>query len=126
MDAPACSIELKWIENGEPQQLSHRVKIIGAKEPANFFRIRYSPQAVGELCRHARDMCLLIHCIYANIVSISTVPNTSSGATPTVQDVTASPAVYSKQGMSVHDSFCCLTFINMQQRVPYADMECEF
>ena len=70
MDAPACTVELKWIGDGEPQQLSHQVNIIGAKKPADFFHIRYSPPAVGELCgfecmyRHASDMCVHTLCLY--------------------------------------------------------------
>ena len=48
-NAPACSMALQWIGNGEPQQLFHQVNIIGAEKPANFFYICYSPPAVGEL-----------------------------------------------------------------------------
>ena len=57
------------------------------------------------------------HCIYTNTVSTNTVPDTPSGATPTVQDVTASHDEHRKQGMSVHNSCCSLTFINMHKRV---------
>ena len=110
MDAPACTIELEWTRDGEPQQLSHQVNIIGAKKPANFFHIRYSPPAVGELCSFVHMymyiMIMLVTyacmcvCSHTNTVSTSTVPDTPSGATPTVQDVTASHTEHSKQGIS--------------------------
>ena len=38
-----------WTGDGEPKMLYDRVNIIGAKEPANYFYLHYSPQAVGEL-----------------------------------------------------------------------------
>ena len=104
MDAPACTIELKWIGDGAPQQLSHLVNIIGAKKPADFFHIRYSPPAVGELCSFVR-MYMYRHdyasdvCSHTNTVSTSTVPDTPSGATPTVRGITASHAEHSKQGI---------------------------
>ena len=37
-----------WTGDGEPKELYYQVNIIGAKEPANYFHLRYSPQAVGE------------------------------------------------------------------------------
>ena len=70
MDAPACTIELKWIGDGEPQQLSHQVNIIGAKEPADFFHIRYSPPAVGELLYICTDMILIVTCACSHQYSI--------------------------------------------------------
>ena len=38
---PVFNIELEWIGDGPQQSLSHRVSIIGAKEPNNFFHLRY-------------------------------------------------------------------------------------
>ena len=35
--------------DGEPKELYYQVNIIGAEKPANYFHLRYSPQAVGEL-----------------------------------------------------------------------------
>ena len=61
---------------------------------------------------HAIDMCVFTHCIYTNTVSTSTAPDTPSGATTTVQDVTASHdehSEHSKQGISVHNSCCSIT-----------------
>ena len=37
-----------WTD-GEPKMLYDWVNIIRAKEPANYFYLRYSPQADGEL-----------------------------------------------------------------------------
>ena len=100
MDPPACTIELGWTRDGEPQQLSHLVKIKGAKKPLNFFHIRYSPPAFGELCSFVHDYASDVY-VHTNTVSTNTVPDTPSGATSTVQDVTASPAEHSKQGIHV-------------------------
>ena len=41
---PVCTIELEWIGSGEPKRLSHKVNIIGAQKPNNYFYMRYSPQ----------------------------------------------------------------------------------
>ena len=82
------------------------MNIIGAEKPANFFHICYSPPAVGELSV-VLNVCIdmLVTCVCSHTVSIytNTVPDTPSGATPTVQDVTASHAEHSKQGTSVHN-----------------------
>ena len=46
---PACHIELEWKGGGEPKELSPQtIYIIGAKEPNNYFKIRYYPQATGK------------------------------------------------------------------------------
>ena len=43
-------------------------------------------------------MCMFAY--YSNTASTNTVLDTPSGATPTVQDVTASPTEHSKLGIS--------------------------
>ena len=47
---PACTIELEWTGSGEPKRLSHKVNIIGAKKPDNYFYMRYSPQECVCMC----------------------------------------------------------------------------
>ena len=82
------------------------MNIIGTKNPGNYFHLRYIPSAVGELCSFVHIMlvtCVHVftHCVYTNTGSTNT--DTPSGATPTVQDVTASCDEHSEQGMSVHN-----------------------
>ena len=36
---PSCQLAAKWIGQGRPSELSHKVTLMGAKEPSNFFRI---------------------------------------------------------------------------------------
>ena len=52
-NVPGCTIELEWRGSGEPQQLSYRVNLIGAKKPANlksnYFYMRYHPQTRGKI-----------------------------------------------------------------------------
>ena len=62
------------------------------------------------------DMCVFTYCIYTNTVSTRTVPDTPSGATPTVQDVSASHDEHSKQGISVYDSCCSITSISKHKK----------
>ena len=50
--------------------------------------------------RHASDMCMFAY--YSNTASTNTVLDTPSGATPTMQDVTASPTEHSKLGISAY------------------------
>ena len=132
MDAPACTIELKWIGDGEPQQLSHHVNIIGVKKPAiaTFFTYATALQLfVSYVVLYVCIDMLVTHVythlyICTNTVSTNTVPDTPPGATPTVQDVTASHDEHSEQGDSVHNSYavCSLTSININHRVSYANI----
>ena len=42
---PSCQLYVKWIgQQEQPVELVHRVELIGAKEPFNFFLIRPSVQ----------------------------------------------------------------------------------
>ena len=36
---PSCQLVAKWIGQGKPSELSHKVTLMGAKEPSNFFHI---------------------------------------------------------------------------------------
>lgn len=36
---PCCQLTAKWIGQGRPSELSHKVTLTGAKEPFNFFNI---------------------------------------------------------------------------------------
>ena len=53
-------IALQWTGTGQPQDLSHRVDIMGAKEPDNFFSLYYCPQAIGELLCCVSVLCVCV------------------------------------------------------------------
>ena len=36
---PSCQLAAKWIGQGRPSELSHKVKLMGAKQPSDFFHI---------------------------------------------------------------------------------------
>ena len=36
---PSCQLKVKWTSTEEPTDLIHTVKLLGAKEPFNFFSI---------------------------------------------------------------------------------------
>ena len=38
---PVFNIQLEWIGHGPQRSLSHRVSIIGARGPNNYFTLRY-------------------------------------------------------------------------------------
>ena len=59
---PACTIELEWTESGEQKFLLHKVNIIGAKKPDDYFYMRYYPQAVGECVCVCVCVCACVHC----------------------------------------------------------------
>ena len=59
---PACTIELEWTGGDEPKRLSHKVKIIGAQEPDNYFYMRYSPQECECVCVH-ECVCVCV-CVF--------------------------------------------------------------
>ena len=66
---PACTIELGWIGSGEPKRLFHKVNIIGAKKPNNYFYMRYSPQECEFMCAYNVCACLCgynarVHCYF--------------------------------------------------------------
>ena len=102
--------------------LSHKVKIIGAKKPANYFYLRYSP-VVGESChficmdRHAIDI-VCSHTVY--------IPMQIHYMMPLLQYwmslILLMDQIHHLK-VSVHSSCCSLTStcINMHQRISYAN-----
>ena len=53
-----------WTGDGEPKELYYQVNIIGAKEPANYFYLRYNPHAVGELYVWIEVLVTLCACVH--------------------------------------------------------------
>ena len=76
---PSCQLYVEWTgQQDQPVQLVHRVKLLGAKEPNNFFLMR--PPALqrsqgyhwGLACTNVephRVVCYWLHCC-GSVVSI--------------------------------------------------------
>ena len=48
LDVPGCSLKLRWTGGGELRAFSHRVTLLGAQSPKDYFYICYYPEATGE------------------------------------------------------------------------------
>ena len=48
LDVPGCSLKLRWTGGGELRAFSHRVTLLGAQSPKDYFYVCYYPEAAGE------------------------------------------------------------------------------
>ena len=67
---PACTIQVEWIGSGEPKQLCHKVNIIGAQKPNNYFYMRYSPQECEFVCAYIASVYVCVVTMHVYIVII--------------------------------------------------------
>ena len=82
--SPACTIELKWTGRGKPKCLSHKVNIIGAKKPNNYFYMRYSPQECESLCLYyALCICILAPACLILLATATAIAKPLSGTRAT-------------------------------------------
>ena len=65
---PTCTIELEWTGSGEIKRLSHKVNIIGAKKPDNYFYMRYSPQECEFVRVYNVYVCVCVVTMHVYIV----------------------------------------------------------
>ena len=40
---PSCCLSIEWTKDGNPIKLKHRISLVGAMEPFNFFYIKCIP-----------------------------------------------------------------------------------
>ena len=74
---PSCQLYVEWTRQQEqPVQLMYRVKLLGAKEPNNFFLIRIpAPQGEDVTVRNFADLLALtlglvwLMCMYVSLPS---------------------------------------------------------
>ena len=88
---PACTIELKWTGRGKLKCLSHKVEIIGARKPNNYFYMRYSPQECKSLCLyilcvvHMHPRTCISHLLSTATAIAKPLPETRATLVPKIQ-----------------------------------------